>query len=504
MSEAFFHRPSTHALIDELADLSSLTVYVGAGASMDRTGLSWAHLADSLLTPFYSDFGQRRDIIDGLGTEGAISAAAELFRQSSPSDTRRIEDHIRGLLYRRGRVLAGRLTENIVALAILWWEFGRSICIATPNYDDWLLDAFELAGWKPGEAPLRHIVAGRDNRKELQHALAQNNEIVVVHLHGHLTDAPDSSQQAPVLTEADYHVTARRSARFLRVALRDRHLLAVGSGLTDPPLLRALHEERDDRYARLAVMPRQSLKKGRAAHVQQAYASRCRHLGLRLVMPDFHIQVGQLLQEMALQLDLSDIGQPPYQAPVSAARYGSRLSDWWWHWSRENGLSRKSQVKASKALEKALDEQIRPELQAMHEEPLKLELWVRWHPESARELALWGSSMGPLWERRALKREPIDDQSPNPAIRAFTTGSPTFSAGEPGSRWVSVLSAPIHVADPSVDASVPVGVISLLSMRQGEETSVGEGNLTKLADALVQMRELALQLLTPAEYTYSD
>src|ERR1700739_3568247 len=77
---AFFHRPRTHNLIDDLSDLDEITIYVGAGASIERTGLSWGGLIAHLLSPDLGDYKKRSQLANVLSPPYASSAAAEHYK----------------------------------------------------------------------------------------------------------------------------------------------------------------------------------------------------------------------------------------------------------------------------------------------------------------------------------------------------------------------------------------------------------------------------------------
>ena len=48
--EGYFHRPAVKALVERLAALRDVVFYVGAGASIERTGLTWDGLTAELLS----------------------------------------------------------------------------------------------------------------------------------------------------------------------------------------------------------------------------------------------------------------------------------------------------------------------------------------------------------------------------------------------------------------------------------------------------------------------
>jgi hypothetical protein len=58
--EPFFHRRATHRLISDLSVPEDWTIYLGSGATIDRTGLSWGLLVDRLLARFEPDATARR------------------------------------------------------------------------------------------------------------------------------------------------------------------------------------------------------------------------------------------------------------------------------------------------------------------------------------------------------------------------------------------------------------------------------------------------------------
>jgi hypothetical protein len=512
MSEPFFSRIDVQRAVQDVAAWNNITIYVGAGASIDRTGLSWAGLVNGLLEPVIADAGSRRTAIETLGPIAAATSAIELIgRQAAAHADERLAERLRLLLYGSGAATAGQITENVVELAISWWLEGKSVCLVTPNYDDFLLQEFENFGL-PSEYIKHLVVKNRSSARGLRAQLSSDC-ITLVHLHGYLPESRTGrrSDIPPVVSEIDYFNTIPRSRKALRTLFTDRNILLVGTSLTDPPLLRALHETRDETHrggsTRLLVSPLQgSNRPGQAGDhqaVQRILDARSDALGIRTIYCDYYIQVGQFLEEVNSCVvheheDYSDLLAPH--------RYGTRLADWWRDWSTGTGLTKKWQKKHHRFLRRQL-ELVRETFDVPLSEALKLELWIRWRPDRGeRRLRLWASSTGTWPDTASMRDDVISAGSRYASVRAFCRGAPSFYPAELPEgyehRWSSYLSVPLWVRH--IRGDIPVGVITIASMQDAEGGLVAQSNPAATAALIPLLRQAGDMMVFPRPRTQDD
>jgi hypothetical protein len=117
------------------------------------------------------------------------------------------------------------------------------------------------------------------------------------------------------------------------------------------------------------------------------------------------------------------------------------------------------------------------------ENPVKLEVWLRWTPESLTEelaqyrrvrgLRLWATSVGAFSDVSVTRTSELDDfESPYEAVRAFCLGRPTIGASNSG-RWSEYAAVTIRLEqeDAYPWLTLPVGVIAAASMKPGGFTN---------------------------------
>ncbi len=130
------------------------------------------------------------------------------------------------------------------------------------------------------------------------------------------------------------------------------------------------------------------------------------------------------------------------------------------------------------------------------EEMLKLEVWIRWKPEAARELRLWASSVGTWHDVAAMRRSEISPRSRYRSVHIFCHGAPIFlDDAEVDSRWQTYLGLPVWLDGRR--GVIPAGVITLASAEPLDTSSVNEGNLSRLDQAMEEMRTVATRVISP-------
>jgi hypothetical protein len=131
--QAYFHRRSTHELIADLAQPRDWTIYLGSGATIDRTGLTWRGLVDRLLARFEPDATLRAAIIERHGELRAATIVHGRYMLLEDGH-RQLTDDIRRLLYRGHAHLSGRLLDFISRFVLTLAAKGKSVTLVTPNY----------------------------------------------------------------------------------------------------------------------------------------------------------------------------------------------------------------------------------------------------------------------------------------------------------------------------------------------------------------------------------
>jgi len=154
----FFHRHQTKLTISEICKQRNLVIFAGAGVSIDRSGLTWKAMIDSLLKPHMADDASRSAFLKESSDLSAATVAYQLYYEGANTtfgdqsvDAReKMAAQLRATMYRPGLWSEGRLTKAIAEFVSVWavsgqkkTHRGRSVCIVTTNYDDYLYDGVE-------------------------------------------------------------------------------------------------------------------------------------------------------------------------------------------------------------------------------------------------------------------------------------------------------------------------------------------------------------------------
>lgn len=504
METPFFDRPETHSVIDELQGLKSIVLYVGAGASIERTGLTWAALCAQLLhlDDETIDYPTKVKVVHAATNELAVSSAiAQWFQRTYGRVFRpHLSNAIRNVLYAPEKDVPTYFNERIVSLANQYIENDAKVAIVTPNYDGFLLEAVEALErkqWRRLHVAKFGVTAtglasppGR-RLSELRTALDEPKTLTVVHLHGFVGRKPaprEGGECFPVVSERDYARTRENSGAVLGTIFSDRDVVIVGSGLSDPPLTHALLQTNPANHPRKRFVVRalQSLDlvdlDGDArASVAQVEGERALHLGVRLISPDFFCQAPQILEETRAQVALAHAGKPVhYATPNAAHTYRQRLHQWSSEWREpEEGMALR-QWQAHDFLRQSALPAIRTILKCASGEKLKIELWIRWDGDH-RQLALWASSIVYMPDIETTHLEPISATSKFSWVRAFVDGAPTYGEADGSTtRWRSYLARPVRVHTPVrvraraelLEVSIPVGAICVASTLPQRESKL--------------------------------
>jgi SIR2-like domain len=533
-SQPFFQQPDTQRVIQRIAASLDLVIFVGAGVTVDQTGITLQGLVTALLER-KSGSARKEIILKTQATESAASIAAELYVTNHGAQWKeQLANDLRSNLYEKDTWEAGPLAMNLVRLAGNIAQRGGRVRFVTTNYDTHLEEMIfaynDSIRDRPDDQMSSRILLidkefARTGSGSGKGRGDQPKEIEITYLHGRI-DRKRGSDGGLVLREADYFATAadKVDARLVELLTQTEQsvTLIVGSGLTDTPLLRALAKTaraggpRDvNEQKRFAVYPLQSkdtsaLDELMIDELKRAMELRMRQFDTKLIIPNFYFQVAQFLEEL---ITCSALGSTPSVRPAmryvgdgSQIRYDARLLDWWTKWSSRR-LRRISEAQnvAQPALQNVVEKL--SETYSFYDECIRLELWVRWDPaQAARELRLWALSTGTQLDIRALRAAKLDGSSHYASVRAFCGGRPTLEdrfrregiLPSSSDKWMTVLAVPV-----SYDHEyglLPVGVVTLMSQTELSNSRLSTLDVAELRAVVELLREVGRDLVGPASF----
>ncbi|RRD50186.1 hypothetical protein EII35_05440 [Arachnia propionica] len=496
----FLRGHNVRRVLETLTKADSLTIYCGAGVSINRTGLTWPKLIKRLADYFYAQHERGRltppdpeeveVLLNALGPEGTATIMHGLHVDTAgkgwPDFQQKIGARLAQDLYSGNSWEEGRLARSITNLARGLAHQGKKVSIITTNYDyfleeRWILDRESLPDTTPN---LKVYVLNKDgtyqllkNRPGEETAPGSAGVSVdLTYLHGRVSPSDSLGNSALVISEHDYakyrsSIESRLQERFND----DESLLIVGSSLSDGPLVHSLIRTATEKASsqRVCVMPIESYQFSNNYDIEhQRYINhleaRARSLGLSLQLADFKCQVAQLVEEVTLSLVAQARG-----TKYKPIRYGNRLVNWWEEWSKSSLAQdhQKLQRKLSELLEATLDLVDKQGERHDSGEHFKLELWVRRNPVLNRELVLWATSQAVLTDREFLNSQEIERSSKISSVVALTEGRAIHKdtseiRGEtPGGivrRWNSYFSVPVYIRS-AYNSRLPVGVLTIAS-----------------------------------------
>lgn len=436
-----------------------ITVFAGAGVSMEAGLPSWRDLVGRLLEDLGADLPDedRAIWVDEILREGPLAAAATA--RALHSDDAGFRRALRRALY--GDRPAGAFAPETLAraLARLKAGLGDRVALLTANYDGLLEAALADAGLRPASP-----VSGRAEAA---------GRAAVWHLHGRLI--PGVEPGPLVLTEGDYvrSTTEEWPQDFVAERLQTSLCLFVGLSLTDPNFIRWLYRHGPaGTHPHMAVFVRQG---GRAmspavrARLEDAASARWSQSGITPVWTNFYGEVAQLVHEIALRC--ADPATPPFRTraarhlaagrdlvvPRSAERFRAAqhdLSDWLValvgdvrHVAAAAGVSLPART-------------------------LGLGLWGADHAAGVAEL--WATS-----ERALLGPEGLESRAMHPATD--WVGVETILRGTPveqdlywsPSRWRFVRGIPLMAEE--AGRRTPAGAMTLTCVLPPDECPLSEG-----------------------------
>jgi len=129
------------------------------------------------------------------------------------------------------------------------------------------------------------------------------------------------------------------------------------------------------------------------------------------------------------------------------------------------------------------------------DEHLKIELWLRWQPDTSRELRLWASSYAAFSGWQAARTVRIDSDAGSACRQAFIKGGVYYEdTPSQDTRWRTVVGIPL---EPHAEANLVVGAIVIASRNPPDQSCLGEQHRR---DHMVAFRTLLndVALLTQA------
>ncbi|HEV2784235.1 MAG TPA: SIR2 family protein [Actinophytocola sp.] len=504
----YFDRDDTLERIEQIAEKQKVVVYAGSGVSIDKTNLTWSGLVDKLMASRVQNHVVH-EVIKPASPLEAASIVKQMYEDEFGANNANGEiiGDLRRILYPGQLWRQAEFPQAVMKLIAELNDSGVDYHVLTTNYDDFLekqqrlLDAdredrgrdrlplstttidydVDLTDRDAFDAQVRRFARCDHD------AAAGPRGHRLVHLHGYVPQDPTVTVGSVTLSEVDYAESYRLSAAVLEALLREHSLLIVGSSLTDPPLLNALartrNEAADNRLLRLAVMPMQAFELPAedsdtvAAAVQKNIGDRMAHFRVKVTFPDFYAQATQFMTETRIAVAEHRAGR---RYKGSAVQHGRRLRSWWETWSETRSEN-------WGAANQRCHERLRDHLKNLQErfeltnEPMKLELWIRWEPQTNhRQFKLWAASTGTWWNKDSMRVSDIVSPLNGlpPALATFCRGRPEIKE-PPGDRWRTHLCVPVCTGERD-GQELPVAVISLASMdsatriRQNQAASVSD------------------------------
>lgn len=494
----FLRSAVVEKVVQRLSLSDSLTIYCGAGVSINRTGLSWSGLIKRLAAYLFDEHARNNlgpplpeeveTLLEAVGPTAMATVMHGMHVSTAGHEWRDLQQKVGARLaqdlYSGNSWEEGRLARNVVDLAQAMALRGKSVSIITTNYDLFLEERWEhdrqlTSDRVPGltvrnlDIDGRYVLIKPENNN---HRKDNGNAVELTYLHGRVSPSASLGDSPLVISEYDYAKYRSAIENELQDKLAgDNALLIVGSSLSDAPLVHSLIRTagNKDEQRRICLMPIESFSFSNdysADHkrYKNSLLARAKSLGVTLHLADFKFQVAQLVEEVALGLVAQSEGRD-----YREIRYGIRLTRWWDEWSKSDLAQNHEKLnrELSNLLEEILKIADEPGEHCETGERFKLELWVRHSPSKQRELALWATSQAVLNDRSFLNKQEIERSSKICSVLAFTEGRMVHKdiadirgekTGGLVRRWNSYLSAPVYITT-ELDSCVPVAVITVAS-----------------------------------------
>ncbi|MEO6473381.1 MAG: hypothetical protein ABIO14_16410, partial [Aeromicrobium sp.] len=130
-----------------MARAANWTVYVGLGATIDQTDLSWEGLVKRVLAHESSITGPNHNLarkeidhwVEKQGPQRAATTAEALLRKRRGDKwLQALSAQIEDALYGPRELMAGAIIDSLAQWAATVAQRGGSVLFVTPNYDDYL------------------------------------------------------------------------------------------------------------------------------------------------------------------------------------------------------------------------------------------------------------------------------------------------------------------------------------------------------------------------------
>jgi hypothetical protein len=463
----YFEQDNTLDFIESVARQESLVIYVGAGVSIDRTGLQWEHLIDRLMVKKVPNDEVRKRLLSDSPLQSA-SIVKQLYINDAidvKSANIQIERDVRSSLYTEQWRRAD-IARSVMKLVAELREANRPFHIVTTNYDDCLQQELRTLNAERGKRREKKLVLKTFVSKAGVAINKIDGEVCrligpdrIVHIHGYVPENEVRTSRHITLSEVDYAKAYPLSSTFLEQLFKEHSVLILGSSLTDPPLLNALAttaSTSSTHRARFAVMPVQGfrLPLNLQKEIRENVVSRMRHFDVRVTFPDYFSEVSQFVTEVRIRARQGGSAGPLRTSPK---RHGVRLRDWWRAWENARKVDWAGANKQDHVLLKACVDKVEKNLQTQVKD-VEIEIWVRWKPdENGARLRLWASSKA-AWPDVDARTAKVANGSAYLAVQTFTLGRVDIHPPDER-RQRRYLSVPIKSAE-SRQEELPTAVIS--------------------------------------------
>lgn len=450
------------------AENGEITLFVGAGVSMEAELPSWNELVRRLLLSAQPSNMKQETVLawaDSVLEEGPLTAAA--VAESLHADDTSFRRAVREALYVRGvdGYVPGALAGQI---AWLKKKMGRRLALLTVNYDGLIESALAELGVE--------AVSYVTGRKE------PRGKAAVWHLHGRLMRASSGrrwlSDRNLVLSEGSY-VRSTGSVfpqDFVAERLRESLCVFVGLSMTDPNFIRWLYRSAEGAAPRRYVIFVRQASPVRDERVRRALeasaSSRWARYNVKPIWANYYGEVAQIVHEIGLRCDGS---QPVEFSARARHRYrvgAAQLSP------QSETQYRDAQAEVSALLRVRLRDvrgicAVAEPAVDLSEHRLGLTIWAVDHDTG--QIMNWVSSDRAYQEPGAAVGVPLHVHSRWIAALAIASGVSVEEDPQVyASRWRFVRAVPVTV-EPQGERSV-VGAVTLASMTPLSEFPLAREN----------------------------
>ena len=517
MATSFFDRADVDKALTDLAVSDRLTVFVGAGSSMEVGLPSWTELIDRLLRRIASgDLGLSGEQVSAycegaLRESGGVLGAASIIRDHFAESTfaGNSDDFIRQALYEGNASIAERIQPGPSARAIAdlrpLWPDGH-FEVVTTNYDLLIVNAITDQVKADSNTPLTSARAARDGD------LIVKRRFAVRHLHGALDPLAVSGREVKpvVLAEADYHEVQETDSwqrRLLVNLLRQSPCLFVGASMTDANVLRFLRVASDTpaAHGHVALLTRTAGRLDRdlavGAALERSTANRWKEFGVQALYPPYYTDTAQFLTELSrrrrMHRDRRRVDDPAARLTTRLAHWETRMSTTTLSTGPRKFASAQDEAHAVlrdwlAIVIRALPARL---LAQIGRETFGMQLWVS--RNSGSKLLLWAQSTNVWRDPNTLEPIEVAPGTHWGAVDAYCAGSPVLQdlPSGVGSRWAEAFNVPLFLDD--AGGRLPVGVLALSIMDRHHENLLRQLSHVERSKLQRLMSAAGVEYLTP-------